>query len=61
MDYKSKYLKYKTKYINLKNDIQVGGGVLPKPTKEDIRIKEIEKRFLALKNDLYYKFTNTFN
>jgi len=26
MDYKDKYIKYKTKYLELKNGILIGGG-----------------------------------
>jgi hypothetical protein len=38
MDYKSKYLKYKRKYLNLKN-IQQIGGVRPSPTKSATKLK----------------------
>jgi len=36
MDYKEKYLKYKTKYINLKKNNQSGGG-------KDINLKDFSK------------------
>ena len=38
MDYKKKYLKYKTKYTNIKNIVK--GGTTIKEQKEDIRIKK---------------------
>ena len=59
IDYYQKYLKYKTKYLDLKNDID-GGMFKKKPlTKEkfDAQVKKIEEDVDSRNSKKYDKFT----
>jgi hypothetical protein len=49
MDYKNKYLKYKTKYFELKKLISMnGGGRMSKEDKKKLDIKNLKKYFVQL-------------
>jgi len=50
MDFKLKYIKYKKKYVDIKNNIQIGGSSLSNQTQKEKNKEDLYKAIEKIKN-----------